>query len=94
MVTEIANVTIAEGREAGFEQAMRNGGIAALRACPGVQSVRFGRGIEAPATFAFVVEWDSLDAHAAAKDTDTFTTFRAAFGDMAVGGSMVHFDLR
>ena len=94
MVTEIANVTVAAGREADFEAAMRSGGVAALQACPGVQSVRFGRGIEAPATFAFIVEWDSIEAHAAAKDTATFTTFRAAFGDMAIGGSMVHFDLR
>jgi heme-degrading monooxygenase HmoA len=94
MVTEIANITVAEGNEAAFEKAMReDGGIANLSACPGVISVRFGQGIEAPSTFAFVVEWESLEAHAAAKDTGTFEQFRALIGPHGIGGSMIHFNL-
>jgi len=93
MVTEIANITVAEGNEQAFETAMREGGLAALMACPGVQSVRFGRGVEQPTKFAFVVEWDSVEAHAAAKDTDSFHKFRAAIGPYGIGGTMEHFAL-
>ncbi|MFM5929374.1 MAG: antibiotic biosynthesis monooxygenase family protein [Novosphingobium sp.] len=93
MITEIATITISAGNEGAFEAAMRDGGLAHLAACPGVGSVKFGRGVENPANFAFVVEWDSLEAHAAAKDTDSFRAFRAAMGTWAVGGSMEHFAL-
>ena len=91
MVTEIATITVAPGREADFAGAMSWGGLAALSACPGVQAVRFGPGVENPSSFAFVVEWDSLEAHATAKETDAFATFRAAFGDCAIGGTMQHY---
>lgn len=93
MITEIANITVAEGNEAAFDKAMRDGGIAALSACPGVGSVRFGRGVENPSIFAFVVEWDSLAAHDAARATETFATFRAAIAPYGIGGSMQHFTL-
>jgi len=94
MVTEIAQITVAEGNEAAFEKAMRvDGGIANLSACPGVISVRFGQGIEAPSTFAFVVEWLSVEAHAAAKETATFKAFSALIMPWGIGGSMTHFKL-
>lgn len=94
MVTEIANITVAEGNEAAFEQAMRiDGGIANLSACPGVISVRFGQGVESPSKFAFVVEWDAIESHAAAKETDSFKAFGKIIGPFAIGGSMEHFKL-
>ena len=94
MVTEIATITVAPGREAEFEAAMRGAGVGFLAACPGVQSVRFGQGIEKPQNFTFVVEWDSIEAHNAARDCAAFGQFRGCFGDMSVGGAMEHFDLR
>ncbi|MDE2597251.1 MAG: antibiotic biosynthesis monooxygenase [Sphingomonadales bacterium] len=95
MVTEIAAITVAQGNEAAFERAMRDeGGLAALAECPGVISVRFGRGVESPDRFGFVVEWESVEAHAAAKDTESFGRFRAAIGPWGIGGEMQHYDLR
>lgn len=94
MVTEIAQITVAEGNEASFEKAMRDdGGIANLAACPGVISVRFGQGVEQPQVFAFVVEWDSIEAHAEAKQTDTFKAFSKLIMPWGIGGSMIHFKL-
>ena len=93
MVTEIATITIAAGREGEFDAAMQGGGLDALRACAGVQSVRFGRGVESPDTFAFVVEWDSMEAHETARADEAFTRFRAAFGTCATGGAMAHYTL-
>lgn len=93
MITEIATISIAPGQEENFEAAMRHGGIAHLSACPGVRNVQFGRGVEDPAKFAFVVEWDSMEAHEQARGTDAFAAFRAAMGAMTIGGAMEHFTL-
>lgn len=94
MVTEIATITVAEGNEAAFEKAMRvDGGIAHLSACPGVISVKFGQGVESPSKFGIVVEWESIEAHAAAKETDSFRNFRQLIAPYGIGGSMEHFKL-
>jgi heme-degrading monooxygenase HmoA len=94
MVTEIAQITVAEGNEAAFETAMRQlGGIAHLAACGGVQSVRFGRGVESPSKFAFVVEWDSVDAHNAARESESFKAFSLLVSPWGIGGAMDHFQL-
>ena len=93
MITEIATITVSAGNEAAFEAAMRDGGLANLAACPGVGKVQFGRGVEDPSKFAFVVEWESLEAHGAARKTDAFGAFRSAMGSMTAGGSMEHFTL-
>ncbi len=94
MVTEIAQITVAEGNEAAFEKAMReDGGIAHLSACSGVQTVRFGRGVESPSKFAFVVEWDSVEAHNAAKESESFKAFSSLIRPWGIGGSMDHFEM-
>lgn len=94
MITEIAVIKVAEGNEAAFEKAMRHdGGVAHLAACPGVGSVRFGQGVESPQNFSFVVEWESLEAHAAARETDDFKAFRALIAPWGIGGTMEHFAL-
>ncbi len=95
MITEIATITISEGDEAAFEANMREGGgLAALAACAGVLGVRFGQGIENRSHFTFVVDWESMDSHASARDSESFKNFRAAFGPYGIGGTMEHFDLR
>lgn len=93
MVLEIATIETREGAAETFAAAMRETGLDALRACEGVQSVKFGQGVENPSTFTFLVEWDSIEAHQAVKDSEDFARFRAAFGDCAAGGSMQHFTI-
>lgn len=95
LVTEVAAIEVAEGSEDAFERAMRDeGGLAALAAAPGVRSVRFGRGVENASKFGFVVEWDSVEAHVAARDSEPFSRFREAIAPYGRGGSMEHFDLQ
>ena len=94
MVTEIAQITVAKGNEAAFAKAMReDGGIAHLSACAGVLTVRFGQGVESSSKFAFVVEWDSVEAHAAAKESDNFKAFSKLIQPWGIGGMMEHFQL-
>ena len=91
MLLEIALIEVKPGMEDAFAAAMREGGLAHLAACEGVVSASFGRGVEKPDTFTFNVVWTSLDAHAAARDLESFARFRAAMGDMTCGGSMNHY---
>ena len=91
MLLEIAEIETREGAEDEFAKAMREQGIPSLAACEGCVSVRFGRGVENPSKFTFNVVWTSIDAHNAARELESFRKFRAAFGDLTVGGGMNHF---
>ena len=91
MLLEIAEIEVRPGAEDQFAAAMRDIGIPNLAACEGVVSIRFGRGVENPSRFTFNVVWTSMDAHAAAREQEAFGKFRAAMGDITVGGAMSHY---
>jgi quinol monooxygenase YgiN len=92
MDLEVAMLKAKDGDAAGLVKAMDEGGSAALTSAPGCRSVRVLPGVENPGTVLFLVEWDSVDAHAAAKTSPGFTRFveiaSPFFGD---GGSVQHF---
>lgn len=91
MLLEIAEIEVRPGAEDQFAAAMREVGVPGLAACEGVISVRFGRGVENPSKFTFNVAWTSVDAHMAARSLESFGTFRAAMGDLTIGGTMSHY---
>lgn len=96
MDLEIAILSAKDGDAAGLVKAMNEGGNAALLSAPGCRSVRVLPGVENPGNVLFMVEWDSVEAHAAAKDSDGFRKFIEIaspwFGGPG-GGSMQHFRL-
>ncbi|KPH59279.1 MULTISPECIES: antibiotic biosynthesis monooxygenase family protein [unclassified Novosphingobium] len=91
MLLEIAEIEVRPGAEEAFSAAMREVGLEQLSACEGVVSIRFGRGVENPSKFTFNVVWTSMEAHDSARKLDSFGRFRAAFGDLGVGGTMSHY---
>lgn len=93
MLLEIAEIEVKPGKEDEFAANMRNGGLSNLAACEGAVEVSFGRGVENPSKFVFHVIWASMDAHAAARDLPSFGQFRAAFGDLTIGGAMSHYQM-
>lgn len=95
MDLEIAILQAKDGNAAGLIDAMRNGGGSdALLSAPGCRSVKVLPGVENPGTVAFLVEWDSAEAHAAGKDSPGFTKFKEIAGPFfGGGGSMQHFKL-
>lgn len=93
MLLEIAEIDVRHGSEDAFALAMRETGVPELAACEGVVSIRFGRGVENPSRFTFNVVWTSMDAHIAARKLDSFDRFRTAFDDMAIGGTMHHYEM-
>ncbi|MDR2858356.1 MAG: antibiotic biosynthesis monooxygenase [Novosphingobium sp.] len=94
MDLEVAMLNARDGDSAGLIKAMNEGGSAALLSAPGCRSVKTLPGVENPGTVLFLVEWDSAEAHAAAKASPGFAGFieiaRPFFGE---GGSMQHFRL-
>lgn len=76
MVTEIALLTIAQDHRAEFEALMAGRGRELLTAAPGSRSVTLSRCVEEPATYALVVEWDSVAAHEEATRDPAFLAFR------------------
>ena len=94
MDLEIAILAAKNGDAAGLLKAMADSGTAVLMSCPGCHKVTILPGVENPGNVLFMIEWDSVDAHNAAKETPGFAQFVAAaspfFGE---GGSMQHFKL-
>jgi heme-degrading monooxygenase HmoA len=80
MVLEVAEIRIRPGSEEQFQAAyltVRD----VVAGTPGCRSVRMTRGIESPARFVLLVEWDSVDAHEQNfRGTERFTTWRGALG--------------
>lgn len=93
MDLEIAIVSAKDGNAAALVDAMTNGGgCAALEACPGCLSAKAMPGIENPENVLILVEWESVEAHAAAKETEHFKRFHQIAGPFFGGsGSMQHF---
>jgi len=92
MDLEVAILAAKGGDSAGLVKAMADGGTAGLLSCPGCNKVTVLPGVEQPGNVLFLVEWDSVEAHAAAKEHDGFKQFyhyaSPFFGE---GGSMQHF---
>lgn len=92
MDLEIAIVAAKDDNAAALVRAMDEAGTAHLLACPGCRSAKVLPGVENPGNVLFLVEWDSVEAHAAAKDSEHFKAFIAAAGPyFGTGGSMQHF---
>ncbi len=94
MDLEIAILAAKGGDSAGLLKAMADGGTAGLLSCEGCRKVTLLPGVENPGSVLFMIEWDSVDAHNAAKGTPGFAKFvehaSPFFGE---GGSMQHFKL-
>ena len=93
MDLEIAIVAAKDGDAAGLVKAMAESGSAHLESCPGCISAKALPGVENPGNVLFMVEWELVDAHNAAKTSEGFRKFIEVaspwFG--GGGGSMQHF---
>lgn len=92
MDLELAIMPVKGGDASKLVKAMADTGTAALLSCPGCHSVKVYPGVENPGNVLFMIEWESIAAHEAAKATDGFSRFIQAitpyFGE---GASMQHF---
>ena len=62
MVLEVARLTVAEGREAEFEQAFEEF-KAVLASAQGFHGAQLQQGIERPSEYWLFVQWETVEAH-------------------------------
>ncbi len=62
MIVEQGILTVVTGREAEFEDAMREAQTI-ISAMPGFRRLQVSRGVEYPSTYLLIVEWDTLEHH-------------------------------
>jgi heme-degrading monooxygenase HmoA len=91
MLLERSELLIKEGEEDSFHEVMQGKGIGLLTSIPGVVSVSIGRGVENPEKFMLLVEWETMDAHIAYRETPICVRLRELIGPYMKGGSMEHF---
>lgn len=94
MHLEVAIISAKDENSAALIKAMNDAGTAALLSCAGCNSVKVLPGVENPGNVLFLIEWDSVDAHNAAKASEGFANFiKAASPFFGENGTMQHFDL-
>ena len=76
MVLEVALFDVSAGSEDDFRAGYGKARVA-LAASPGLRSIRMTQGIETPSRFVLLVEWDSVAAHQAFRDSDRYPAWRA-----------------
>jgi quinol monooxygenase YgiN len=93
MDLEVAVLNAKDGDAASLVAALNDdGGAAALASSPGCRSVKALAGIENPGTVLLLVEWDSVEAHQAAKTSPGFKAFFEIVGPYFGGlASLQHY---
>jgi heme-degrading monooxygenase HmoA len=92
MVLEVGLIDVLPGQEDAFAAAYRRA-HPILAGTPGCRSVRMTSGIESPARFVLLVEWDSVEAHSENfRGTERFARWRELIGGYFAGPPLVeHF---
>jgi heme-degrading monooxygenase HmoA len=80
MVLEVAQFDIRSGSEAAFEAGYRSV-VGVLRESAGLLSIRMTRGVETPTRFLLLVEWESVPAHQAFRDSDRYRIWRGGISE-------------
>ncbi len=95
MILEIADIRIAPGQQAAFEEAIQRGIDTVLSKAPGFQGAKVNRGIESPERFILQVFWDTLEDHTKGfREGPLFASWRALVGPFfAAPPSVEHFAL-
>lgn len=75
-VLEIAQLHIKQGMAKELE-AVAETALKIIAGAPGVGACRAMRCIEDPDTFAFLIEWKSLEAHQAFRESGAFQRYRS-----------------
>lgn len=84
MVLEVALIDVTAGSEAAFAADAARG-LGLVADTPGHRSHRLTQGVETPTRFVLLVEWDSVEAHQAFRDSDRFPQWRALVGPHFAG---------
>ena len=95
MILEIADIRIAPGRQAEFEQALQHGLATVASQAKGMRGYKVNKGIESPERYVLQIFWDSLEDHTVGfREGPLFAQWRAIIGPFFAAPPQVeHFTL-
>jgi heme-degrading monooxygenase HmoA len=81
MILEHADITIAPGQQAAFEEAIRRGLETVLSKSRGFRDATVHHGIESPERYLLTIHWDTLENHTVDfRGSEAFAAWRAIVG--------------
>ena len=95
MILEVADIRIAAGQQAAFEEAIERGLRTVISRAKGFRGFKVNRGVESPERFLLHIFWDTLEDHTVGfRGSDLFAQWRAIVGPFfASPPSVEHFTL-
>ena len=95
MILEIADIRIAPGQQAAFEEAIQRGVATVVSKAKGMCGYKVNKGIESPERYVLQIFWESLEDHTVGfREGPLFAQWRAIVGPFfAVPPVVEHFTL-
>ncbi len=95
MILEVADIRIAPGQEAAFDEAIRRGVQTVVAKSKGFQGYEIHQGIESPERYLLLIHWDTVENHTVDfRQSPAFAAWRAIVGSFFVQPPQVeHFIL-
>ena len=95
MILELADIRIAPGRQAEFDEAIQRGLTTVIARARGMRGWKVNRGIESPERYVLQIFWDTLEDHTVHfRGGPLFAQWRAIVGPFFVAPPVVeHFTL-
>jgi len=95
MILEIAEIRIAPGQQAAFDEAITRGLQTVIAQAKGVRGWKVNKGIESPERYVLQIFWETLEDHTVAfREGPLFPQWRAIVGPFFASPPLVeHFEL-
>lgn len=95
MILEIAEIRIAPGQHAAFEEAIQRGLTTVASQAKGMRGYKVNKGIESPERYVLHIFWDTLEDHTVGfREGPLFPQWRAIVGPFFASPPVVeHFTL-
>jgi heme-degrading monooxygenase HmoA len=95
MILEIADIRIAPGQQAAFEEAIQRGVTTVASQAKGMRGYKINKGIESPERYVLQIFWDTLEDHTVGfRQGPLFAQWRAIVGPFFASPPLVeHFML-
>ena len=95
MILEVADIRIAPGQQAAFDEAIQRGITSVISRARGFKGWKVNKGIESPERYLLMIFWDTLEDHTVAfRRGPLFPEWRAIVGPFFAAPPQVeHFTL-
>jgi heme-degrading monooxygenase HmoA len=95
MILELADIRIAPGQQAAFDEAIQRGLTTVIANAKGFQGFKVNKGIESPERYILQIFWETLEDHTVGfRESRAFAEWRAIVGPFFASPPVVeHFTL-